>query len=495
MTLGVSDPGRLAEALRPLLHDVGDYSRVLLPQQRLRDYQLLPARAIAESVTRGLGRQFAVVFARQAGKDELVAQLIAWLLTRSQRSGGHVVLGAPTMTQALVSRDRLVSRLRQSPLSVGRVRQREGYIVDVGQASARFLSAAESANPRGQTASLLLIGNECQDIDPAIWDARFDPMAASTNATTLFLGTVWDRNGLLHRQMTHLEELEARDGVQRVYRVPWREVEPELPAYGARVRARIAQFGPQHPFIRTEYELEPLDGEGGLFPPHRVAQMQGDHPRRHRAEPGKRYAGLLDVAGEEEGGSGPDAWNNAARRDSTALTIVEVETRGRDLPCYRVVDRLAWTGTRHTALHAQLLDLARHVWGLSALVVDATGVGAGLASFLADALGRGPHRLIVEPFIFSGASKSELGWDFLGLIDGGRFKEYADDGDELTRVYRHQLAACTYEVLPGPGRLLRWSVPASRGHDDLLVSAALAARLDRLDWRERVATGVAGNLV
>ncbi|MDQ2655343.1 MAG: hypothetical protein M3Z20_20110, partial [Chloroflexota bacterium] len=208
---------------------------------------------------------------------------------------------------------------------------------------------------------------------------------------------------------------------------------------------------------------------------------------------GQRYAGLLDVAGEEEHGSGPEAWNNAARRDSTALTIVEVETRGRELPLYRVVDRLAWTGTRHTALHAQLVDLARHVWGLSALVVDATGVGAGLASFLADALGRGPHRVSVEPFIFSGASKSELGWDFLGLIDGGRFKEYADDGDDLTRVYRHQLAACTYEVLPGPGRLLRWSVPAGRGHDDLLVSAALTARLDRVDWRERVARGSSDN--
>jgi hypothetical protein len=317
-------------------------------------------------------------------------------------------------------------------------------------------------------------------------------MAASTNATTLFLGTAWDRTGLLHRQMTHLAELEARDGVRRVFRVPWREVEPELPAYGARVRERIAQFGEAHPFIRTEYELEPLDGEGGLFPPHRLAQMQGDHPRRHRAAPGARYAGLLDVAGEEEHGSGPEAWNNAARRDSTALTIVEVETRGRDLPRYRVVDRLAWTGARHTALHAQLLDLARHVWGLSALVVDATGVGAGLASFLADALVRGPHRVTVEPFIFSGASKSELGWDFLGLIDGGRFKEYADDGDDLTRVYRHQLAACTYEVLPGPGRLLRWSVPAGSGHDDLLVSAALTARLDRVDWRERVARGSDG---
>jgi hypothetical protein len=483
------DPGKLADALRPLVHDVGDYSRVLLPQQRLREYQLRPARAIAESVTRGLGRQFAVVFSRQAGKDETLAQLVAWLLTRYQRGGGNVVLGAPTMTQALVSRDRLVSRLRLSPLSIGRIREREGYIVDLGQASARFLSASPTANPRGQTASLLLIGNESQDIDPAIWDARFDPMAASTNATTVFLGTVWDKNGLLYRQMEHLGALEARDGVQRVYRVPWRLVAEELPAYGDRVRARIEQFGPQHPFIRTEYELQVLDGEGGLFPPHRLAQLQGDHARRHRAEPGKKYAGLLDVAGEEEEGSGPNSFDNAARRDSTALTVVEVETRGRELPTYRVVDRMAWTGVRHTALHAQLLDLVRNVWGMAALVVDATGVGAGLASFLSDALVRGPRRVIVEPFIFSGSSKSELGWDFVGLIDGGRIKEYADDGDELTRIYWHQLAACTYEVLPGPGRLLRWSVPENRGHDDLLISTALTVRLDKIDWRERVAKG------
>jgi hypothetical protein len=488
----VSDEARLADALRPLMQDVGEFSRVVLPGQRLRGYQLVPARAIAESVMRGLGRQFAVVFARQAGKDEMLAQLVAWLLTRYQRVGGNVVLGAPTMTQALVSRDRLVSRLRQSPLSIGRVRQREGYIVDVGQASARFLSAAETANPRGQTATLLLIGNECQDIDPAIWDARFDPMAASTNATTVFLGTVWDKNGLLYRQMEHLEALEARDGIQRVYRVPWGLVAEELPAYGERVRARIEQFGPQHPFIRTEYELQVLDGEGGLFPPHRLAQMQGDHPRRHRAEPGKRYAGLLDVAGEEEEGSGPNSFDNASRRDSTALTVVEVDVRGRELPAYRVVDRMAWTGVRHTALHAQLVDLLRNVWGMSALVVDATGVGAGLASFLADSLGRGPRRMIVEPFVFSGASKSELGWDFVGLIDGGRIKEYADDGDELTRIYRHQLAACTYEVQPGPGRLLRWSVPANRGHDDLLVSSALSARLDKIDWRPREAHGSNG---
>jgi hypothetical protein len=61
---------------------------------------------------------------------------------------------------------------------------------------------------------------------------------------------------------------------------------------------------------------------------------------------------------------------------------------------------MAWTGTKHVALHNQLVDLARDVWKLSALVVDATGVGAGLASFLADQLGRGPRRVIVSPFLF-----------------------------------------------------------------------------------------------
>src|SRR5215207_1893295 len=484
----------LVDGLRPLLRDVGEYSRVLLPTHRLRGYQLAPARAIAESITRALGCQFAVVFSRQAGKDEMLAQLTSWLLMRYQAAGGSIVLAAPTLGQANVSRDRLVARLRNSPLSVGGVSQREGYIVEVGQAAARFLSARESANPRGQTASLLLVANEAQDVDPAIWDARFDPMAASTNATTVFMGTVWDRNGLLHRQMEHLAALQAADGRQRVFLVPWRIVANELPAYGRRVEERIAQFGAQHPYIRTEYELEVLDGEGGLFPPQRIAQLQGDHPRRHRAEPGKRYAGLLDVAGEEEEGSGPEAFDNANRRDSTALTIVEVlaETGGRDLPLYRVVDRMAWTGTKHVALHDQLVDLARNVWKLSALVVDATGVGAGLASFLADQLARGPRRVIVGPFVFTGSSKSQLGWDFIGLIDGGRFKEYVDDGSDITRIYRHQPAACAYEVLPGPGKLLRWSVPTSRGHDDLLISTALTARLDEIDWRDRMARGITG---
>lgn len=494
--------------------DIETFSRVVARDHALRPYQLEPARAILESIERGLGRQFAVVFSRQAGKDELLAQLLAYLLWTHRKRGGNTVLAAPTFRpQAALSRDRLLDRLATPVITeVERVKVRDGYAVHLGRASARFLSADPSANARGQTADLLLVANEAQDIRPEMWDAVFDPMAASTNATTLFLGTVWSNTTLLARQMRHLEELERQDGVRRVWRVPWERVAAILPAYGERVRARIAQFGIDHPFIRTEYCLLELEGESGLFPPSRLSHMEGSHPRRRRAEPGKRYALLLDVAGEEEAGADPAAFASGSRRDSTALTVVEVDAAvsrransdqlsavsteysalSASLPSYRVVDRVSWTGVRHTALYAQIVDLARHVWRAGAVVVDATGVGHGLYAFLRETLGdrRGGHAPIqVIPYVFSLKTKSDLGWDFLSLIDTGRFKEYADDGDALTRLYWSQLRETTYEVLPGPNKRMRWSVPATRGHDDLVISAALSAALDDIDWRPRRAIG------
>jgi hypothetical protein len=51
--------------------------------------------------------------------------------------------------------------------------------------------------------------------------------------------------------------------------------------------------------------------------------------------------------------------------------------------------------------------------------------------------------VIVSPFLFNRKTKSDLGWRFIGLIDGGRIKEYAEDSADITRIYRHQLAACT----------------------------------------------------
>jgi hypothetical protein len=495
------------DALTRMFGDVGLFSHGLWPERTLRRYQEEVARAIVESVRGGLGRQFAVVFARQAGKDELLAQTIAYLLNLYRHEGGSIVVAAPTFRpQSLIARSRLLERLdnpynrHYPPRPVADA----GYIVALGRASARFLSAGPTANVRGETASLLVC-NEAQDVDPDRWDAAFDPMAASTNATTVFSGTVWSDRTLLARQMRHLRALERADGVRRVFTVPWIRVAADLPAYGERVRARIAQFGRDHPFIRTEYELQEIAGAGGLFSPARQAQLRGDHPRQRRATPGHLYALLIDVAGEDdELANLPDdgALARAGRRDSTALTVVEIippdppsaigyppqrVNPQSAMPSYRVVDRRLWTGARHTDLHATIVDLARNVWRARRVVVDATGIGAGLASWLAAAL---PG--LVVPLVFTAQAKSDLGWRLLAAIDGGRLKDYADDGADDTRLFWRQLDACAYAVRPGPGKLLAWGVDDPRTHDDLLLSLALVGALDDADWRPRVARGSGG---
>lgn len=472
----------------------------------MRRYQLEPAQAILESVRACRGEHHAVVFSRQAGKDELLAQLVIQILFEHRKSGGSIVLAAPTFRpQSLTMRDRVLERLQFANHRI-RHQMREGMILEIGRASARFLSASPLANTRGQTASLLLVANEAQDISTSQWDAVFDPMAATTNATTLYLGTVWSRHTLLARQMRHLEQLEDASKGQ-VWKVDWQRVAEVLPAYGERVRDRIDQLGADHPAIRTEYLLEELDDAGSLFSESHIQQMRGEHPRQFAATPGRRYALLVDVAGESETPLLPGMADLTGRRDSTALTVVEIADPSRDErsldhygeQCvYRVVNRMAWTGINHALLHRELVDLARRTWRVSILIIDATGVGAGLASFLKAELSKraeGVAPVDVVPFQFTAQSKSRLAWDFIGLIAGGRYQEYVETAAPgspeagLTVAFTAQLRSIEYDVANTTSKQVRWGTPAHRGHDDLVMSAAMTALLDNYDYRPRIARG------
>ncbi len=91
-----------AEMVRAALSDVGEFSRIFMPGRTLRRYQSEPARAIAAAVLdrragRPAGEMFGAVFSRQAGKDEMLAQLCAYLLLLFSRIGGQIVVALPTM--------------------------------------------------------------------------------------------------------------------------------------------------------------------------------------------------------------------------------------------------------------------------------------------------------------------------------------------------------------------------------------------------------------
>jgi hypothetical protein len=457
----------------------------IVTKKPLRAYQLEPAAAILDSILNQRGLTFAVMMSRQAGKNELSGQLEAYLLNLFQK-GGQIVKASPTFKpQTITSILRLMDRL-DNDWNRKQARRREGYIVQLRRARCLFFSADLHANVVGATANVLLECDEAQDVRETKWSKDFAPMGASANVTTVLYGTAWTSQTFLARTITALKRQEARDGWRRVFAYNADVVGAEVPAYAQYVAGQVERLGRNHPLIKTQYFLEPIDAQGGLFTKIRRALMRGDHPRRHEPEPGKRYALLLDVAGEDEQAGDPlsRATLQNKKRDATALTVVEVETQFGQLPRYRTVDRKFWLGTKHTALHGQLLALARH-WNAIWFVIDATAIGTGLVSFLTLALGDK-----VIPVIFSAKVKSALGWDFLGVVETGRYQDYADDQKPDTCQFWHEVKSCQYEVSDQPGKAMKWGnweTPAydgliAHGHDDLIISAALTAVLDKQEW-------------
>ncbi|MEK7847974.1 MAG: hypothetical protein AAB270_03515 [Chloroflexota bacterium] len=435
----------------------------------LRPYQVEVGRAVMDSVLRGRGLTFTVEIARQGGKNELSVHLELLLLTMSLASGGTIIKAAPTYRpQTLISQRRLTERLDQAGFA-GFWKREHGHGIRLGRARALFLSADRSANVVGNTASLLLEVDEAQDVDADKFTKDFRPMAAATNATTVLYGTAWDEASLLEEAKRRNLELQARDGLRRHFEYPWEEVARHNLSYRDFVEGERQRLGEEHPLFLTQYCLRPVSGGGGFLGPGQLAQLQGGHPRQHRPAPEVVYVAGVDLAGEAEEAQDAAARAEQPRRDSTVVTIAALDFAHPVLgePSVLVVGHCWWTGRPHPELYAALADVLKGVWGCRRVLVDATGVGAGVASFLARSLGPG----VVVPFTFTAPAKSQLGFDLLSAVNSGRLKMYASDGSpECAEFWKEaRQARCSYRL----GRNLNFFVEPSHGHDDFLMSLAL----------------------
>jgi hypothetical protein len=474
------------DTIKEILRDVDSFTD-LCGQINLRKYQQEVAKAIVKSVLCEEGRSFVVIFPRQSGKNELQAQIECYLLLLYSQDDAEMVKVSPTLKpQSQNAMRRLERVLNRNILTAPSWAKESGYIYRQGTARILFLSGAPTASIVGATASTLLEVDEAQDVSIAKFDKDVLPMAASTNATRVYWGTAWTSKTLLAREKNAGLAAEKQDGIQRVWVLTAEQVGQEVPAYRKFVAEQVAKLGRSHPFVRTQYFSEEIDAEGGMFNTERRQLMQGAHLPEDKPQPGECYAFLLDVAGEDEAITEivDDVSISLANpgRDATALTIVKIDPSSLEslkFPTYRLVRRRLWIGVKHTTIYGQLISLAE-TWSPRWIVCDATGIGAGLASFLARQLGEGR----VIPFQFTARSKSQLGWDFLSVIETGRYKDY-NAQDECSQTFWRQVENCQYEILPGPGKTMRWGVPDGARdlsgeliHDDLLISAALCALLD-----------------
>jgi hypothetical protein len=482
----------------------------------LRPYQLAVARAAMDSVQKGMGLVFSVEIARQGGKNELSAHLEVLLLTLCMAGGGNIIKCSPTFKpQTIISIERLKQRLDDFGFH-DIYRPQLGYIVQLGNAKAIFLSAEGSSSVVGHTADILLEIDEAQDISQEKYTKEFRPMGSAANATTILYGTTWDDSTLLEEAKQANLELERKDGIRRHFRYDWQEVGKYNPDYAKFVEGERQRLGEGHPLFRTQYALLPITHSGGFLSRQQIALMLGEHSRQSHpsaSEGRKTYVAGVDLAGEHEAEVGSQQsvvssqqWDGVKGHDSTVITIAAVDATdpatslragpsfchsdpersegeeshslsspvtslraGSWQPVLRIVEQYQWTGTPHSQLYAQMTDILKSVWNCRRIVVDATGIGQPVASFLRDALGSK-----VIPLVITSRSKSDMGFELLSVVNSGRLKLYKQDG---SREYQQTLfelerARAQYR----PNQTMNFYVAPQEGHDDFLISLALVVQ-------------------
>jgi len=452
---------------------------------QLRPYQLEVAKAVTDSVLNRKGMTFSVEIARQGGKNELSAQLEVLLLTLFIARGGNAIKCSPTFKpQTVVSMMRLKERLNQWGYA-GLWRTEMGYILRLGNARQVFLSAGESANVVGNTAHILLEVDESQDVSKEKYGKEFRPMGAATNVTTVHYGTTWDDSTLLEEVKQLNLELERNDGIRRHFRFDWQEVARHNPDYQRFVEGERARLGEDHPLFQTQYCLKPIHGGGGFLGKGQTAQMQGTHSRLRRPEGRGIYVAGVDLAGESEEGEDAALRALKPRKDSTVVTVGELDftvcCETMPLPRVNIMEHYWWTGRTHSTIFPQLVDILKNVWRVRRVVVDATGVGAGVAGFMAHALGKST----AVPFLFTQSSKSRLGFDLLAAINSGRVKMYARDGTGDCIEFWNQVVKARSSFRAN--QTMNFYVDPADGHDDFVSSLALLVEAAR--YTPRAARG------
>jgi hypothetical protein len=434
----------------------------------LRPYQRLVAAAILRAAAAREGASLSVMFSRQAGKNEVSAQVELALLVRHGARPATAIKCAPTFRpQALVSLDRLRDRIADAGLRPW-ARVEGGNAVRLGRARQLFLSAEPNSNVVGHTADVLLEVDEAQDVDEEKFDKEFRPMASSKAAPVVFYGTPWDDGSLLERARQANVEAERRDGRRRHFEYDWEAVAEINPAYGRFVESERERLGASHPLFLTQYALKTIPGAGRLLSPAQLSLVQGNHSWLEAPLAGDTYVAGLDVAGEAADAS------TAAGHDSTVLTLARIlhAAQPGGMPRLEVVRVYAWTGEAHAAVQGAVTSLLAHTWRAARLVVDATGIGEPVAAALRGALGSSR----VQGLKLSAETKSRLGFELVAAVNGGRLRLPAGEAPEL-REARRQLALC--RALYRPNRTLNFYVEPRDGHDDCVVSLALALEAAR----------------
>lgn len=476
------------------------------PRKYQLEYMLNLEKVVALSLSGEIpaNTPITMIASRQSGKNEANGRAEARLLAKYSVSNQvlEIVKCAPTWRpQCLLSKERF-KRVTATPLFQVLLKPQwsEGYIVTIGNASMKMVSADPKANNVGLTASMLLSADEAQNIQRDVFTINFRPMTLDTGAPTAMSGTCWGTDSLLEEQRHKSTEMEKRLGIKLCHVYPWDVVAAENPRYGQAVEADIRAYGVDHILVQTQYCCRPVDSAGMLLNGTECSLLIGDHPRAFAPREGRVYVAGVDFASCREQDDEELLRNPQARklRDSTVVTIGELmfkldKDTGRKLPIIRVVDHLWVDGLDPSAATDQIYRYVFEHWQCVRGVFDANGVGDMPSEIIRL---RRPQQ--VTALHLSATTKSRLGYDLQGAVKTERLKLYRfDDSPEWTENF-FQLRQCRRLELR-ENNIMKWGAPRCKidgkdVHDDFTLSLAycleaaqehLAAHYDPSEYSQR----------
>lgn len=401
----------------------------------LYKYQKPFARRIFESLIINDGATLTALFARQTGKSETVANVIATAmimfpvlskafpdLLEKYKKGVLVGAFAPVDEQADNLFGRIVSRLSSDSAQVimadpeinavldgkGRTvyikfrNSTEPLVDGKGQCLVRKTTCHPRATIEGRSYHIILI-DECQGADDKVVNKSVRPMGAAYNATKVYTGTPTYTKNVFYNQI----QINKREAVKRGrnrqnhFEVDWRVAAKENPNYKKSVAADMLSMGEDSDEFKLSFRLIWLLDKG-MFTTNEKLDLCGDTSMQSLVQAWNRTPIVIGI-------------DCARKQDRTVVTAIFVDWDHPDelgMYHHRVLNWLDLEGMDWEEQYFRIVEFLSNyrVWKIG---IDSGGLGDVVAQRLRVLM---PHIDIVD----LGSSQSEQSdrWKYLrNLLD------------------------------------------------------------------------------
>jgi len=524
--VGVSDEfaAALLEA-REMAGDFGDEDFFALAElvvefsQKLCGVDLYPyqkeaAMGMVFSVLREDAEEISMLFARQAGKTEVVGVVVIGLLVllpvlarsfeaeeklAKFKDGFHVGIFGPSDDIAGIMYRRMQARMYTDtakeiledpdidmalPTRSQKMDLPNGSRVDCN-------TAAPGAKIEGQTYHLIVL-EETQDISDYKIKKSIHPMGAATAATVVKIGTPVPRTCEFEQacKRNHRRDLEGKSRWAEIrfhYEFDYTVAMRYNPRYAKYMVKEVARLGEDSDEFRMSYKLHWLADRGhflpaGLFEECAVTVrdvLEARIPGRDRLAKGevtKFVRPSYPTTNDRSSHGQVAAVDFGKEHNSTVVTVGRVwwdnpitlqtfDGDEQDRFYVHIQNWLEIVGDNYDAQVPQIVAFLQN-FDISMLVCDSTGPGDPVTDFLANALEN--TDIIVEPFVFTTPSK-DVGYKMLlQEMQAGRLSYPA--GSRATKTRKFQKFRQQLQELEKSWRAARMVVACPKGdknaHDD-----------------------------